>query len=288
VTRRFDLQSHSTASDGALAPADVVRAAAEAGVELLALTDHDTVAGVEEALGAGQDAGVRVVPAVELSSVDGAHEELHILGYGIDHRDEAFQATLSDLRGDRERRIWEMADRLRELGWQLDTAELEARQSRGEPLGRPHLARALLGHPANAERLRDEGITGPNELFPAYLVPGAPGYVRRSRPTPAAAIELIHAAGGVAVWAHPFWDIDDPGEVESSLRRYAESGVDGVEAFYPTHDAGHVRLLGELGDELGLLLTGSSDFHGPRHATFSRFMDFDLHGVEPRLGPILG
>jgi hypothetical protein len=286
VNRRFDLQSHSTASDGALAPADVVRAAAEAGVELLALTDHDTVSGVEEALGAGQESGVRVVPALELSAVDGQHEELHVLGYGVDHRDEDFQATLGDLRGDRERRIWEMADRLRDLGWQLETAELEARQARGEPLGRPHLARGLLGHDGNAARLRDEGIAGPNELFPAYLVPGAPGYVRRSRPTPAAAIELIHAAGGVAVWAHPFWDIDDPVEVESSLRRYTAAGVDGVEAFYPTHDAGHARLLVELGSELGLLLTGSSDFHGPRHATFSRFLDFDLHGLEPRLGPI--
>jgi predicted metal-dependent phosphoesterase TrpH len=283
---RFDLQSHSVASDGALPPADVVRAAAEAGVELLALTDHDTVAGVEDALRAGEETGIRVVPAVELSSVDGEHEELHVLGYGVDHRDEAFQATLADLRADRERRIWEMADRLRELGWALDTAELEERQSRGEPLGRPHLARALLGHPDNAARLRDEGIGGPNALFPAYLVPGAPGYVRRSRPTPPAAIELIHAAGGVAVWAHPFWDIDDPAEVEASLRRYAAAGVDGVEAFYPTHDAGHARLLVELADELGLLLTGSSDFHGPQHATFSRFLDFDLHGLQPRLGQI--
>jgi hypothetical protein len=181
-----------------------------------------------------------------------------------------------------------MADRLRELGWQLDTGELEERQARGEPLGRPHLARALLEHPGNAERLREEEITGPNELFPAYLVPGAPAYVRRSRPSPPAAIELIHGAGGVAVWAHPFWDIDDPAEVESSLRRYAAAGVDGVEAFYPTHDAAHARLLVELADELGLLLTGSSDFHGPNHATFSRFLDFDLHGLEPRLGPILG
>jgi predicted metal-dependent phosphoesterase TrpH len=280
----FDLQSHSTASDGALEPAEVVRAAAEAGVEVLALTDHDTVAGVAEAMAAGDELGVRVIPAAELSSVDGQHEELHVLGYGVDHTDEAFLATLADLRADRERRILAMVQALTEDGWALDDTELQARRGRGEPLGRPHVAKALLAHPDNAERLAREGIDGPNTLFPKYLVPGAPTYVRRSRPTVEQAIELIHAAGGRAVWAHPFWDIDDPAEVEASLRRYAAAGLDGVEAFYPTHSADQTALLCRLADELGLsLVTGSADFHGPVHGTFSQFMDFELHGHEPRL-----
>jgi predicted metal-dependent phosphoesterase TrpH len=261
-----------------------VRAAAGAGVELLALTDHDTVAGVEEALAAAREAGIELVPAVELSAVDGDHEELHVLGYGIDHRDRELLAALADLRADRERRILAMADALRAAGFALDDAELEARRARGEPLGRPHLARAILDHPANAARLEAEGIDGPNRLFPAYLVPGAPTYVRRARPTVAEAIDLIHAAGGRAVWAHPFWDLDAGAEVEASLRRYAALGLDGVEAFYPTHGPEQVRLLARVADELGLpLLTGSADFHGPQHGTFPAFLAFETHGHAPRL-----
>jgi 3',5'-nucleoside bisphosphate phosphatase len=284
VPPAFDLQSHSTHSDGALPPAEVVRAAAAAGVELLALTDHDTVSGVGEAAEAAQREGIGLVPATELSSVDGEHEELHILGYGIDHTDAALGDTLVDLRGDRERRIIEMAQRLKDMGFSLDERELDERSARGEPLGRPHLASALLDHPDNAQRLADEGIQGPKELFPAYLIPGAPAYVARSRPTVADAIALIHDAGGVAVWAHPFWDIDDPAEVESTLRRFAALGIDGVEAFYPTHDATQAALLDDLATELGLLATGSSDFHGPEHKTFPRFLAFDTNGRTPRLG----
>ena len=201
----FDLQSHSTQSDGSLAPAEVVAAAAAAGVELLALSDHDTVAGVPEALAAAREHGIRLSPAAELSSVHGEHEDLHILGYEIDPSDPGLQAALEDFRADRGRRIMAMADRLRELGFSLDDSSFAARES----LGRPHLADAVLAHPDNAERLAREGIKGKRELFPPYLVPGAAAYVARSRPTVEEAIEVIHAAGGVAIWAHPFWDIED-------------------------------------------------------------------------------
>jgi len=282
----FDLQSHSLLSDGELSPAAVVRAAAAAGVELLALTDHDSVSGVQEALGEGPRAGVRVIPATELSSVDDVYEELHILGYLVDHRDPAFAATLADLRGDRERRIWAMAERLRADGFELDDGELRRRAAAGDPLGRPHLAQALLSHPANALRIEEEGIGSPKELFPRYLVPGAPTYVARSRPTVAEAIALIHAAGGVAVWAHPFWDVQEPATVRAMLERFAALGVDGVEAFYPTHDAAQVELLCAIAEELDLLSTGSSDFHGTEHKTFAGFRAFELHGHEPRLGPL--
>jgi predicted metal-dependent phosphoesterase TrpH len=277
----FDLQSHSTHSDGALEPAEVVRRAAESGVRLLALTDHDTVDGVSEALAASSAVDVRLVPAAELSAVHGGHEDLHILGYGIDHTDPSLLERLSDYRADRARRIHAMADRLRELGFALDEAPL-----RRETLGRPHLAEALLSHPANAERLRAEGIAGKNDLFPRYLVPGAIAYIPRSRPTVPEAIELIHAAGGVAVWAHPFWDLDDPDETLASLREFVAHGLDGVEAFYPTHDARQARLLHGFASEHGLLSTGSTDFHGPGHERFDRFRGFSLHGLTPNLGPL--
>jgi predicted metal-dependent phosphoesterase TrpH len=277
----FDLQSHSTCSDGALPPAEVVANAARAGVALLALTDHDTVAGVSEALEAARQHGLTLVSAAELSAVHGGHEDLHILGYGIDHRDPELLAALEDYRGDRARRIRAMAERLRELGFQLQDGFLD----RPAP-GRPHLADALLAHPANAQRLQAEGIDGKNALFPKYLVPGAIAYVPRSRPTVPEAIALIHAAGGVAVWAHPFWDLDDPMETLATLTEFAGHGLDGVEAFYTTHTAEQTRLLHAAAQDRGLLTTGSSDFHGPGHERFDRFLGFELHGLEPDLGAI--
>ncbi|MDA0164431.1 PHP domain-containing protein [Solirubrobacter ginsenosidimutans] len=271
----FDLQSHSTHSDGALAPAGVVERAANAGVTLLALTDHDTVDGVPEALAAARANNIQLTPAAELSAVYDAYEDLHILGYDLDHTDSALLDALHDFRADRVRRIFAMADRLRELGFVLDDGGFKHH----EAPGRPHLADAILTNPANANRLREEGIDGKNALFPAYLVPGAPGYVRRSRPTVKQAIDVIHAAGGFAVWAHPYWDVTDPVPM---LREFAGDGIDGVEAFYPTHTAEQARTLYDS----GLITTGSSDFHGPGHELFNRFRGFSLYGLEPNLGPL--
>ncbi len=286
VTPDFDLQSHSIESDGALTPAEVVAQAAAAGMRLMSLTDHDTGDGVEAALGAAREHGLRCSPAAELSSVSGEFEDLHVCGYELRHDDPELRATLADFRADRGRRIWAMADRLEELGFQLDRAELRAREAAGQPLGRPHLADAVLAHPANAAKLRAEGIDGKSTLFPPYLVPGAVAYVARSRPTVEDAIDVIHAAGGVAVWAHPFWDIADRETVLAAIDRFAAAGLDGVEVFYATHDEAQTRTLHEATQARGLLATGSADFHGPRHEKFSRFGAFELYGLEPVLGPI--
>src|SRR5215207_10564441 len=217
VVPDFDLQSHSVASDGALAPADVVGSAAASGMRLMALTDHDTVEGVPEALRAARRHGLRCSPAAELSSVSGEFEDLHVCGYELRHDDATLRETLADFRADRGRRIWAMADRLDELGFALDRTGLRAREAAGAPLGRPHLADAVLAHPGNAAKLRAEGIDDKDTLFPPYLVPGAMAYVARSRPTVEEAIDVIHAAGGVAVWAHPFWDIAEPGTVLAAI-----------------------------------------------------------------------
>src|SRR3954463_6286224 len=133
----FDLQSHSTCSDGALAPRAVVAAAAAAGVELLALSDHDTVDGVDEALEAASALGLGLVPAAELSAIDGEREDLHVLGYGLDHRSSALRAAWAGSRAAREARGRRMADALREAGFELDFPERG-----GRPVGRPHLAQA--------------------------------------------------------------------------------------------------------------------------------------------------
>jgi hypothetical protein len=284
----FDLQSHSVHSDGNHPAADVVGYARDAGVELLALSDHDTVDGVKEALEAGERLGVTVVPATEISAVEGPHEDLHVLGYGIDHTDATLADRLLDAREDRVRRADRMGERLRELGYAIDPAPLEARRAAGKPIGRPHLSAAVLQHPDNAERLAEEGYGDVSSFLPDYLIQGKPAYVARTHPTVGEAIAWIHEAGGVAIWAHPFWDIDDADEVLDAIDRFAEQGLDGVEVFYPTHDAEQTRLLRERCHERALLATGSSDFHGVEHRLFSDFLAYDLHGLEPELGPIGG
>jgi len=296
VALAFDLQSHSTHSDGTLPAHEVVERAAQAGVELLALTDHDTVSGVSEALAAGERDGVRVVRAVEISSIDdgGAGvagnapvaRELHILGYDVDHTSASMTAALAEFLADRERRTLRMRDALREVGFDLDEAEIRTRIAEGKPIGRPHLAGAVLRAPANAQRLRTEGIDDVGSLIRAYLIDGKPAFRLRETPTVAQAIEAIHGAGGVAVWAHPFWDVSDDGEVLDAIERFHAHGVDGVEAFYITHTRANTQLLVGRCTELDLLSTGSADFHGPENRQFSKFMAFDTYGFQPNLGPI--
>jgi DMSO/TMAO reductase YedYZ molybdopterin-dependent catalytic subunit/predicted metal-dependent phosphoesterase TrpH len=283
----FDLQSHSHYSDGALPPEEVVARAGAAGVELLALSDHDSVDGVAEAIAAGREHGVVIVPAVEITVLDGDRQDLHLLGYGIDHEDPALLALLAASRSDREARAGRMAHALRRRGWALDEQALEERRASGRSIGRPHLAAAVFAHPDNAGRLRDEGLGNSTELLVAELVEGAPSHRGRTRPGISEAIAAIHAAGGVAVWAHPFWDIEDPEQVLDAIDRFAAQGLDGVEAFYITHTREQTLLLADACAQRGMLSTGSADFHGPDHPHFSAFRAFELHGREPNLGAIV-
>jgi predicted metal-dependent phosphoesterase TrpH len=289
TTTRFDLQSHSTHSDGALSAAEVVERAAQAGVELLALSDHDTVSGVSEAIAAGERLGVRIVPAVEISAVDegsAVPRELHILGYDIDHTGEVLTEQLAKFLADREQRTLRMAAGLEEVGFELDREQIDGRIAAGKPIGRPHLAEAVLSAPANASRLSEESIDDIGSLIRGYLIEGKPAFRLRQTPTIAEAVQAIHDAGGVAIWAHPFWDIESPDEVLASIDRFKALGIDGVEAFYITHTEDQTRLVAARCDELGLLTTGSADFHGPENRLFSQFMAFDTFGLQPNLGPI--
>jgi len=289
VSTRFDLQSHSTHSDGELPAEEVVKRAGEAGVELLALSDHDTISGVAEAIAAGERYGVKIVPATEISAVDAdapVPRELHILGYKIDHTGPPMTERLQEFLADREKRTLRMRDALRECGLELDEAEIEQRISEGKPIGRPHLANAVLNAPANAQRLKDEQIDDVGSLIRGYLIEGKPAFRLRETPTVAEAVQAIHEAGGVAVWAHPFWDIEADVEVLASIDRFRALGIDGVEVFYVTHTEPQTRLLASRCEELGLLTTGSADFHGPENRLFSRFMAFETYDLEPNLGPI--
>jgi predicted metal-dependent phosphoesterase TrpH len=283
----YELQSHSLHSDGALAPAEVVANAAAAGVELLALSDHDTVDGVDEAITAGAEHGVAIVPATEISAVFGRYEDLHVLGYGIDHHDPRLAERLLAARADRELRAERMGEKLRALGWEVDDALLAKRREAGKPIGRPHLTQAVLSHPANADRLAANGYDDVSAFLPDFLIPGKPAYLARTHPTVIEAIQWIHDAGGLAIWAHPYWDLDADAEVLEAIDMFREHGLDGVECFYVTHTAEQTDLLAGRCDELGLLKTGSSDYHGPEHRLFSRFNGFDAHGHAADLDALL-
>ncbi len=282
----FDLQSHSVSSDGELAPANVVEAAQRAGVELLALTDHDSVAGVAEAQRAARELGVGLVPAVEISVLDPAAQDLHLLGYLVDTENPELLRQLARSRADREQRADRIVARLKDLGWAVDEPYLADHVAAGKTVGRPHLAQAVYHHPDNSARLRAEGLGDPTAFLVAYLIEGTPGFLPRHAPTVEEAIAVVHGAGGVAVWAHPFWDIDADPQVLETLERFRGLGLDGVEAFYVTHTREQTELLSHRADALGLLSTGSADYHGPAHRQFNHFRAFATYGLSPNLGPI--
>jgi 3',5'-nucleoside bisphosphate phosphatase len=282
----FDLQSHSLVSDGSLSPAEVVVRAAEAGVELLSLTDHDSVSGVSEAVAAGSQRGVRVVTGVELSAVRGPDRDVHVLGYEFDPSDPGFASALARFRADRELRVERMVERLEGHGLSVDRTGIEGRREAGLPVGRPHLAEAVLTVASNRPALAAVGADSFQGMFDVFLAEGARAWVPRTEPTVAAAIAAVQAAGGVTVWAHPFWDVERGEEVLAEIDRFRADGLDGVECFYPTFEREQVDLLCDHCEARGLLRTGSSDFHSPDHPRFDSFRAFSLFGREPELGPI--
>jgi predicted metal-dependent phosphoesterase TrpH len=263
----IELQSHSTVSDGQLVPSKVVEEAAKAGVTTLALSDHDAVAGVPEAAEAAQALGIELVPAIEMSCVHEYAEDLHICGYWVDL--EKIAPACERAQQERRERAGEIVANLRREGFDLTLDDAIREAGAADSIGRPHIARA-----AGAS-----GDLGP--FFEEYLVPGAKAFVPRRWPSAAEAIELIRAAGGVAVIAHPYWDISEPDKVEHLIRSL---GADGVETFYPSHSKEQTAHLLELCEELGLVPTGSSDYHGPTHKTFAEFGAYETYGLgEPQV-----
>jgi predicted metal-dependent phosphoesterase TrpH len=269
-TLLIELQSHSTVSDGQLAPGDVVKAAADAGVNVLALSDHDAVAGVPEAAAAAAREGIELVPAVEMSCVHEYADDLHMLGYWIDL--EQIAPACERAQQERVSRAGQIVERLRGFGFHLTLEDAIAEAGDALSVGRPHLARAAGTRPEQM-----------GAFFKEYLVPGAKAFVPRSWPTADEAADLIHDAGGVAVVAHPYWDVKDPERVATLINAL---DVEGVEAFYPDHNRKQTAHLLELCAERGLTPTGSSDFHGPTHKTFSRFGAYQTYGLgEPEVPP---
>ena len=265
----IELQSHSTVSDGQLAPAAVVEEAAAAGVTTLALTDHDAIAGVPEAMAAAEQVGIELVPAIEMSCVHEFAEDLHVCGYWIDLG--TIAPACERAQHERVTRAGEIVENLRREGFDLHLEDAVREAGDALSIGRPHIARAA-------------GATGDlGPFFEQYLVPGAKAFVPRRWPTAEQAVEAIKGAGGAAVVAHPYWDISEPGEVEELIRAL---DIDGIETFYPTHSKEQTKHLLQLCDELDLIPAASSDYHGPTHKTFSKFGAYDTYGLgEPQAPP---
>jgi predicted metal-dependent phosphoesterase TrpH len=240
-----DLQVHTTASDGALAPAVVVQAAADAQLHAIAITDHDTVDGLDEASEAGARLGVRIVPGVELSTHFG-DDELHLLGLHLSNR-EAMRSALAEFREQRVARAERIVATLNAHGMPI-TMESVLREAADGAVGRPHIARAMLA---------GGWVREFREAFDKWIGWGRPAYMAKDRFEVADAIALVHRAGGLAVWAHP-----GESATPARIQRLADVGLDAVEVLHPSHPPYLVQRLVEHTEKAGLLPSGGSDWHG--------------------------
>lgn len=255
--RRADLHLHTRASDGELTPVELVRAAVAGKLDVIAVTDHDTVAGVPDALAAARGTPLVVVPGVEMSTLHEGHE-VHMLGYGVDPGSPRLIAQQLEAAGRREGRAREMVERLQAMGLRVEFDDvLRAAGADVRSIGRPHVARALL---ANGQ------VRSMNEAFDRYLGDEGPAFVRSALPGTAEAIEVIRGAGGIAVWAHPERDL-----LDAFAPVFAERGMEGLECFRPSTHPEDVKRLRAAAARLGLMPTGGSDWHGPHRAALGDF-----------------
>ena len=245
-TARVDLHCHSSASDGEYPPAEVANRARAAGLAAIALTDHDTTDGVEDAAREGARLGVRVVPGCEFS-VKAPWGELHLLGYFLPPGHQQLEAFLATTRAARQRRAEQIVAHLHRLGVAIELTDVMAAAD-GGALGRPHVARVLV----------ERGVSSDiNDAFGRYLGRGRPAYVEKPLPTLRQVTDLVHAVGGVAVAAH----LGDRGS-EGQIRQFQNDGLDGLEVRHPSHSEATERRLIALAERLGLVISGGSDWHG--------------------------
>ena len=242
----IDLHVHSNASDGTLSPTELIIHAKEKGLSAIALTDHDTVEGINEAMEAGALYQMEVIPGIELSA-DFPNDNLHILGYNINFKDPTFLKKLAPIQNGRNIRNEKMLQALHDLGFDISISD------DADIVTRAHFARALYdaGH-----------VSSLDQAFKLYLSPGKPGYVKRITPSPEECINLIHGGGGLAVLAHPtLYGLKAP-EIMSLIKRLTGYGLDGIEVMHSVHSMQDEIFLRDLAKKNNLLITGGSDFHG--------------------------
>jgi predicted metal-dependent phosphoesterase TrpH len=253
LNRFVDLHCHSTASDGTLSPAEVMRLAQRNGLSAIALTDHDTIGGVAEAAAEAKNLNIDFLPGIEISAEYPQPGTMHILGYGI----EPGSSTLKDLTGQlilgRDNRNPRIVAKLNELGVKVSMAEWET-QAKGGVLGRPQLAAILL---------RKGYVTSIKQAFDRYLGQGAPGYFDKERLPPRRALEMIRGSGGLPVLAHPVQlRTENDAQLERVLKDLLDLGLAGIEVMHSDHDSIWIEKCARLADRYHLLKTGGSDFHG--------------------------
>ena len=250
---RIDLHTHSDVSDGTDSPAELVNAAHDAGLDVVALTDHDTFDGLDQAVAVGHELGVEVVRGMELSC-SRHRASVHLLAYGADPAEPALAEELAWVREGRADRLPKVLDRLSALGKPLSEEQVLAQVGDSPSIGRPHIADAMVHAGYVADR---------TEAFDRFLADGGPAHVSRYAIGVERAIDLVHGAGGVAIIAHPWGRGREallPGDVLRVL--VDEHGLDGIEVDHQDHDAAARTRLWALVDDLGVLGTGSSDYHG--------------------------
>ena len=254
----IDLQIQSTCSDGAHTPKELVHMARDRGVAVISLTDHDTVEGVPIAREEGARFGVKVLPGIEMTCQLMEHE-IHMLGFGIDHTNAKLLSALKEARDGREKKSEKIVKRLQDAGF-IVTMDDVRRCSKGETIARPNIAEAVLSRPENKGKLGS--IAHIHEFIEAYLVSGKPTYVEREKMPAEAAVNLIHGAGGIAVWSHPAVSIhNDFNKIEDVLKVFISYGVDGIEAFHPNYSEDETEFLNMLAEKYGLLRSAGSDYH---------------------------
>ena len=255
MSERWDFHTHTRVSDGSLSPTELVERAAANRVTGFALTDHDTVDGVAEARAAGVVRGIEVWAGIELSvSENEGKHSLHVLGLGIDDTSPALRARLDELMRGREGRAARIVGHLQRAGIEITLAQVET-ESGGGAIGRPHVARALVAVGACKDV---------DDAFVKFLRRGKVAFEPNTALSAGEAIGLVHAAGGVAVLAHPPLSagVDGPGGLVAFVERLLPLGLDGLELWHPSHKATTVRKLARIARAHGLLETGGSDFHG--------------------------
>lgn len=247
---RIDLHTHTTASDGLLSPEQLVEKARQAGVQVLAVCDHDSTEGVDAAAATGKRSGVEVIPAVEINT-DVDQGEVHVLGYFLDHRQGWLQEFLRKLRDGRVNRARQMVEKLNALGIKIDFARV--RELARGAIGRPHVAWAIVE--AGAAKSVDEAFT-------RYIGRNGPAYVERLKVLPEEAVQVILRAGGIPVLAHPGWGFHEP-----LIPQLVAAGLEGLEAYYPDHTPAMQAHFLSLANQHNLLVTGGTDYHGEGFAT---------------------
>jgi len=253
----IDFQIQTTASDGKFSPRDCVRMAKENGVTSLAITDHDTIGGVDEAKAAGGEFGMEVIPGIEMSCNHGGHG-IHILGLGINYKHPVLGELLSELQREREHRAKLMVEKLQSFGFAVDYKEV--RQRAAGVVARPHIAEAVMENPANAGKLAMEGIKTRKDFFSSYIANNAKAYVHHVPLEARRAISVIHQAGGIAIWSHPTIPTEDYKLVEETLLVFLRFGLDGIEVIgnFTEDDTEFLQMLAE---KYNILRSAGSDFH---------------------------